>query len=153
MFAKPGSAPETGPFKWVPALGPNKTCLHGVNLSPQPSTKVAAFDLDGCVIESSFGKGKGKANTTDLTFRWWRPIVPGKLKQLHEEGYALRFLRLLADVDVDLSVRHRYSVVMITNQALRPEALKKWRMKIPLVATAVCVSLAYMLVFGALIVG
>ena len=86
LFDKPGATSEgTGPFKWAPPLGANKTCLHGVNLSPKPSSKVAAFDLDGCVIESSFGKGKAKAKD-DVTFKWWRPLVPKKLKQLHDEG-------------------------------------------------------------------
>ena len=76
-------------FRWIsPAIGPNKSCLHGVHLEPQATSKLAAFDLDGCLIESSFGKGKKTKSDKDKapSFTWWRPAVPKKLKQLHEEG-------------------------------------------------------------------
>ena len=77
-------------FCWLePALGPSKTCLHGVNLAPKASSKVAAFDLDGCLIESSFGKGKKKTKDAEPTFQWWRPVVPKKLKEMHEDGFVI----------------------------------------------------------------
>ncbi|KAM5535591.1 hypothetical protein V8D89_010758 [Ganoderma adspersum] len=117
IFNKPGDTP-TAPatsdsiFRWLsPALGPKRSCLHGVNRDPKPSTKVAAFDLDGSLIQSSFPK-KG----TPPKFEWWRKLVPNKLKQAHDQGY---------------------SVVIITNQALRTTALvNDWKKKIPLIAAA-----------------
>ncbi|KAI9056643.1 PNK3P-domain-containing protein [Trametes sanguinea] len=106
------SADSTSSFRWLsPALGPNRSCLHGVNLDPKPSSKVAAFDLDGCLIKGIFPK-KG----APPSFEWWRPVVPKKLKELHEQGYA---------------------IVIITNQALRTQALiNDWKKKIPLIANA-----------------
>lgn len=90
MFTK--SAPATDQktsFTWGPALGSGKTCLHGTNLSPEPRPKVAAFDLDGCIIQSSFGNGssKSKGKPVESTFQWWKPVVPKKLKEVHDEGY------------------------------------------------------------------
>ncbi|KAH9901687.1 PNK3P-domain-containing protein [Cubamyces lactineus] len=112
IFDKAGTASTGSSFRWItPALGPKRSCLHGVNHHPKSSPKVAAFDLDGCLIQGSFPK-KG----TPPKFEWWRPIVPQKLKQAHEEGY---------------------SIVIITNQALRTQALiNDWKKKIPLIANA-----------------
>jgi hypothetical protein len=43
-------------FCWLkPSLGPKRTCLHGVHLTPKSSPKVAMFDLDGTLTESQFG--------------------------------------------------------------------------------------------------
>ncbi|EKM55803.1 uncharacterized protein PHACADRAFT_54235, partial [Phanerochaete carnosa HHB-10118-sp] len=82
---KTAESTQAQTFRWTElALGPAKTCLHGVNQSPKASSKVAAFDLDGCVIESSIGKKKVK--DAPPNFQWWRAIVPEKLKELHEEG-------------------------------------------------------------------
>ncbi|KAH9946406.1 PNK3P-domain-containing protein [Epithele typhae] len=99
-------------FRWIlPSLGTKRSCLHGLSHEPRPSTKVAAFDLDGCLITSSFPK-KG----TPPTFEWWNKRVPAKLKDVHDQGY---------------------SVVIITNQALRTTALiNDWKKKIPLIAAA-----------------
>ncbi|KAI0928143.1 hypothetical protein AcV5_005807 [Taiwanofungus camphoratus] len=105
---------EQSSFQWLkPALGPKYTCLHGINLSAENRPKVAAFDLDGCIIQSSFPK-KGKA-ASPPQFQWWRPGIPLKLKEIHDSGY---------------------SVVIITNQALRSAALAEWRKKIPLIGAA-----------------
>lgn len=76
---------QSSTFQWLkPSLGPQKTCLHGVNLAPESRPKVAAFDLDGCIIQSSFPKkAKGGAPPE---FQWWRPNIPKKLKEVHESG-------------------------------------------------------------------
>ncbi|CDO70582.1 hypothetical protein BN946_scf184636.g15 [Trametes cinnabarina] len=115
IFNKQGQSPtdpasSSSTFRWLsPALGSKRSCLHGVNGDPKPSSRVAAFDLDGCLIKSSFPK-KG----APPTFEWWRPVVPKKLKELHEQGYA---------------------IVIITNQALRTQSLiNDWKKKIPLIA-------------------
>ena len=89
IFNKPGdtSSPiltNNSVFRWIsPALGPKRSCLHGVNRDPKLSTKVAAFDLDGCLIHSSFPK-----KASPPSFEWWRKVVPNKLKEAHEQGYA-----------------------------------------------------------------
>ncbi|EMD34476.1 hypothetical protein CERSUDRAFT_67454 [Gelatoporia subvermispora B] len=116
IFDKSGAAKDDTPstFQWLPPLGPHKTLLHAVNLSPKSLPKVAALDLDGCLIESSFLK-KTKAGTPP-SFKWWRPVIPEKLRELHDGGY---------------------SIVIITNQALRSAALVDWKKKVPLVAAAV----------------
>ncbi|KAI0807045.1 PNK3P-domain-containing protein [Fomes fomentarius] len=115
LFNKPGTPSDSNSnstFRWItPPLGPNKSCLHGVNGDPECHSKVAAFDLDGCLILSSFPK-KG----TPPSFDWWRKSIPNKLRQVHEQ---------------------RYSIVIITNQALRTTALiNDWKKKIPLIAAA-----------------
>ncbi|KAL0578415.1 DNA kinase/phosphatase Pnk1 [Marasmius crinis-equi] len=100
---------QTGTFKWLKPLGPKSTCLHGVNLEPPSRTKVALFDLDGTIIKSSFGSKDG-------SWEWWRLDVPAKLKRLHEDGY---------------------SIVIISNQALKSAALKTWKDKVPSIAASV----------------
>ncbi|OCH95217.1 PNK3P-domain-containing protein [Obba rivulosa] len=115
VFDKPGAAADTTPstFQWLPPLGPNKTCLHAINLAPESRPKVAALDLDGCLIQSSFPKkAKGSAPPT---FQWWRPIIPNKLKELYDDGYA---------------------IVIVTNQALKSAALVEWKKKLPLIGAA-----------------
>ena len=87
LFMKGPLTPEhQTTFSWAPALGPQKTCLHGINLSPEPLPKVAAFDLDGCLIDGPGTKSKGKTRSDEPSFKWWRPIVPNKLKEVHEQG-------------------------------------------------------------------
>ncbi|TCD67649.1 hypothetical protein EIP91_012159 [Steccherinum ochraceum] len=117
IFAKPGtSEKQSGPFRWQPSLGSDKTCLHGVNLAPKASNKVACFDLDGCLIESSFSNGKKAKASSSAVFKWWRPVIPAKLKEVHQDGY---------------------TVVIITNQALRGKnAIKDWKEKIPVIAAS-----------------
>ncbi|KZT66863.1 PNK3P-domain-containing protein [Daedalea quercina L-15889] len=105
---------QNSTFQWIkPALGPKQTCLHGTNLSPESRPKVAAFDLDGCLIQSSFPKkAKGSAAPE---FQWWRPNIPKKLKEVYDLGY---------------------TVVIITNQALKSAALADWKKKVPAIAAA-----------------
>ncbi|KAI0822674.1 PNK3P-domain-containing protein [Trametes gibbosa] len=112
IFDRSSSAETQSAFRWLsPALGPRRSCLHGISGDPEPLCKVAAFDLDGCLIQSSFPK-KG----TPPKFDWWRPVVPTKLKQVHQQGF---------------------SIVIITNQALRTQALiNDWKKKLPLIANA-----------------
>ncbi|TFK50051.1 PNK3P-domain-containing protein [Heliocybe sulcata] len=116
----PSESASSKNFNWQQSLGPTRTCLYGTNLAPQSSTKVAAFDLDGALIRSSFGKGafkaKGKgASTSGQLFEWWRPGVPGKLRQVNAQGFA---------------------IVIITNQYLKPALLADWKTKIPHIADA-----------------
>ncbi|KAI9569087.1 polynucleotide kinase 3 phosphatase-domain-containing protein [Boletus coccyginus] len=112
FFSKAASTSST--FQWLkPALGPKRTCLHGVNLDPPARPRVALFDLDGTVIKWS-GRKRGKG-TKALEWEWWRQSVPGKLKELYQDGYA---------------------IVLISNQAIYAAALRDWKKKIPLIADA-----------------
>ncbi|KAG6861891.1 hypothetical protein C0995_010597 [Termitomyces sp. Mi166 len=108
---KPHTDPSTAPFQWLDPLGPTRSCLHGINRHPTSSTKLAAFDLDGTLIKSDYGGGRKPSGT----WEWWRVSVPAKLKEVADSGYA---------------------VVIISNQALKPQALKTWKAKIPLIAAA-----------------
>ncbi|KAL4065401.1 polynucleotide kinase 3 phosphatase-domain-containing protein [Scleroderma yunnanense] len=97
-------------FQWLtPSLGPKRTCLHGISLFPPCHAKVAALDLDGTVIKWDKNRGKG------TTWEWWRNVVPSKMRTLHQDGY---------------------SVVLISNQALKLERLTEWKKKIPQIAAA-----------------
>jgi bifunctional polynucleotide phosphatase/kinase len=51
--------------------------------------KVAAFDLDSTLITTSSGK-KHAGSATD--WKWWEPRVPGRLRELYEEGYRVVIL-------------------------------------------------------------
>ncbi|THV08085.1 PNK3P-domain-containing protein [Dendrothele bispora CBS 962.96] len=109
FFTKPSASntSTSSNFVWQKSLGVHGTCLHGVNLSPPSSSKVAAFDLDGTIIKSSFSSGK---NTKAPSWEWWKSdAVPSRLELLHSEGF---------------------SIVIISNQALRSAALVNWKRKI-----------------------
>ncbi|KAI0278338.1 PNK3P-domain-containing protein [Russula aff. rugulosa BPL654] len=137
IFEKRRAGDETAdeknkPFRWLtPPLGPARSCLHGVHLAPTISARVAAFDLDGTVIKSSFIEvgsrraGRGgkqqqhrviKRQTNGLEWEWWRAVVPQKLKEAHDSGF---------------------SVVLMSNQILKSSQLVEWKKKIPLIAAAV----------------
>ncbi|KAG6813109.1 hypothetical protein H0H92_013963 [Tricholoma furcatifolium] len=111
FFSKPSPSAPSGSFQWLDPLGPSGSCLHAINLQPKSSVKVAAFDLDGTIIKSDYGGGKKPSDP----WEWWRSSVPSKLRELVDAGYA---------------------VVIISNQALKPQALKMWKLKIPLIAAA-----------------
>jgi bifunctional polynucleotide phosphatase/kinase len=74
---------QQGTFQWLSPLGPNRSCLHGINLHPTASCKVAALDLDGTIISSAH---RGKVVEGKPLWEWWRSFVPDKLKTLIEEG-------------------------------------------------------------------
>lgn len=76
---KQHTAEEPGPFKWLPSLGPKQTCLHAVYLDPPSRTKVAAFDLDGTII-------KGDVRNQTTNWQWWSPVVPKKIREVHDAG-------------------------------------------------------------------
>ncbi|KAJ2920926.1 hypothetical protein H1R20_g16166, partial [Candolleomyces eurysporus] len=95
------------PFRWLPPLGPTGSCLHAVNQAPASTTKVAALDLDGTLIKADL------RHTAD--WQWWSPVVPKKLRELHEQGY---------------------SIVIISNQNLKAAQLKTWKDKVASIARA-----------------
>ena len=98
-------AAEDKPFRWLtPSLGPTRSCLHGVHLTPTASERVAAFDLDGTIIRSNYiqaGRAGGKQRVMKrqvnrLEWEWWRAVVPQKLKEVHDSGCALLFLSVFS---------------------------------------------------------
>ncbi|KAJ6601379.1 polynucleotide kinase 3 phosphatase-domain-containing protein [Mycena vulgaris] len=116
LFSKTpaAQASTTGSLRWLQPLGPGGSCLHALNLNPQGSTKVAAFDLDGTVIASkSFSE-------PPLLWHWWDAGVPATLAKAASDGYA---------------------IVLISNQGgLRSSNAKEneieWKEKIGLIAAA-----------------
>jgi len=76
-------APAQGTFRWLQPLGPKHSCLHGVNLEPKASSKIAALDLDGTIIRSDI---KGKSVDGKPGWEWWRSFVPETLRVLNKEG-------------------------------------------------------------------
>jgi bifunctional polynucleotide phosphatase/kinase len=46
--------------------------------------KIAAFDLDDTIIVPNTGSKWARSATS---WKWWDPSVPGRLKQLYDEGY------------------------------------------------------------------
>ncbi|PFH49880.1 hypothetical protein AMATHDRAFT_4500 [Amanita thiersii Skay4041] len=96
-------------FKWLKNLGEKQTCLHGTNLTPPSRPRVAAFDLDGTLIDSPFG------HATTAEWKWWRSMVPGKLKELHDLGY---------------------SIVIVTNQLVKSRTITIWKQRVSSIAVA-----------------
>lgn len=91
LFAKPGQTSDSpdASFRWIsPALGPKRTCLHGIHLTPTASKKVAVFDLDGTLIKAK-AKASKSAKSTPSDWEWWKAIVPQKLKEVHDSGSVL----------------------------------------------------------------
>lgn len=83
FFLKPNEK-TPGAFVWKKPI--EHTCLHGVNLDPPPSSKVAAWDLDGTLIKTRSGS-RFPRDKND--WMWWRASVKKKVTDLYEEGYVV----------------------------------------------------------------
>ncbi|CAD6571469.1 MAG: hypothetical protein ASARMPREDX12_004546 [Alectoria sarmentosa] len=59
---------------------------YTTNGAPSKRQKIAAFDLDSTLIQTSSGNVFAK-DATD--WRWWHFSVPGVLKDLHADGYGI----------------------------------------------------------------
>jgi bifunctional polynucleotide phosphatase/kinase len=58
------------------------------NTSKAPASgprKIAAFDLDDTIIKPMGAKWARHA----ASWKWWDPCVPGKLKELHRDGFLI----------------------------------------------------------------
>ncbi|GAA5976293.1 hypothetical protein JCM10908_005444 [Rhodotorula pacifica] len=109
--------------EWQPNLpsrmgARSKGCGHYVWGSPVMSGRIAAFDLDGTVIQPTDGKAFPK-NSFDWQF--CSPLVVPKLRELHRAGY---------------------SIVLISNQASsNPKLASDFRQKIPYICRKIGVPL------------
>ncbi|KAJ7086588.1 polynucleotide kinase 3 phosphatase-domain-containing protein [Mycena crocata] len=115
FFSKTPATVESntsGSLSWLKPLGGAASCLCAINLSPQNSPKVAAFDLDGTVIASL------PFSAPPLQWHWWNAVVPAKLAAVATEGYA---------------------IILFSNQAGLKSVSKerKWKEKIALIAAAI----------------
>ena len=98
-FFKPASErePEKISFKIL-----HETLLIARNENAHTITrtkpvKIAAFDFDDTLIATKSGL---KFARGENDWRWWHASVPGRLKQLHAEGYALVILSNQAAVSL-----------------------------------------------------
>ncbi|KAF8577048.1 PNK3P-domain-containing protein [Ramaria rubella] len=97
-------------FLWKKSIG--GSCLYGVNLDPAPSSKVAAWDLDGTLIKTSSGNNFPRDKSD---WMWWRSSIPNKIKELHKEGF---------------------TIVIFSNQASsKKKSIDEWKLKIPAIAS------------------
>lgn len=61
----------------------------GDEKTPTKRTKIAAFDLDSTLISTKSGKKHSKESGD---WQWWDQRVPGRLKELYNEGYHVAIL-------------------------------------------------------------
>ncbi|KFH42779.1 Bifunctional polynucleotide phosphatase/kinase-like protein [Hapsidospora chrysogenum ATCC 11550] len=69
-----------------------------------PRRKIAAFDLDSTLITTSSGK-KHASGATD--WKWWDLVVPGKLRELYEQGYRVVILSNQAGLTLHLDANYK----------------------------------------------
>ncbi|EJU05701.1 PNK3P-domain-containing protein [Dacryopinax primogenitus] len=121
IFNKPDAAQPnpTSPITWYPPLGERGTCQHGIHLTPPSRSKIAAFDLDGTLIEPKSGAKFAKDH---MDWRWWGLHVLKKVKEAHTTGYSVVIF-------TNQSQAHRKATIGTANIA-------EWKKKVGLVASA-----------------
>jgi bifunctional polynucleotide phosphatase/kinase len=87
-FFKPASQKDPDKLTW--RIVNDSLVIGRYNPEPQPHRprkelpiKIAAFDLDDTLISATGAKFARSANA----WKWWHPSVPGRLRQLHDDGY------------------------------------------------------------------
>jgi hypothetical protein len=55
------------------------------------------FDFDGTLVKFE-GFGKAKVKGTVAGWQWWHSKVPGKLKELWDEGFVFISLRWMSEI-------------------------------------------------------
>lgn len=66
--------------------------------------KIAAFDLDSTLVTTTSGK-KHAGSATD--WKWWDPTVPGRLRELHAEGYRVVILSNQAGLTLHFDAKYK----------------------------------------------
>lgn len=80
---------------WLEPIGANKTCLHAIYGDPQPTSKIAFFDLDGTLIRPKNNKtfpSKTDEFDFELLFSTRPPGMRSlleRIRQQHLDGYAI----------------------------------------------------------------
>jgi bifunctional polynucleotide phosphatase/kinase len=85
-FFKPASQKDPDKLTWRIVNDSLVIGRYNPQTPQQPRkqpVKIAAFDLDDTLISATGAKFARSANA----WKWWHPSVPGRLRQLHEEGY------------------------------------------------------------------
>ncbi|EXJ71332.1 uncharacterized protein A1O5_05138 [Cladophialophora psammophila CBS 110553] len=92
-FFKPASQKEPEKLVWRTV---DQTLIIGrynvPHKPPQPRAppvKIAAFDLDDTLVAPNTGS---KWARSAVSWKWWNPSVPDRLKSLHNDGYLLVIL-------------------------------------------------------------
>ncbi|GAA5829209.1 hypothetical protein JCM3766R1_001018 [Sporobolomyces carnicolor] len=88
----------------------DRGCCHFVFDDPKPSTKIAAFDIDGTLIVTKSGN---KFPKDENDWKLWSNEVKVKLRALHDD---------------------QYSIVLISNQAGATKQQKAFENKLPLLS-------------------
>ncbi|KAH9815865.1 polynucleotide kinase 3 phosphatase-domain-containing protein [Melampsora americana] len=92
-------------FKWFPLI--HQSCLHGTFGNPNPSSKIAAFDIDSTLITTKSGNTFPRDSND---WKLWNTSIPKKLKQLHSNGF---------------------TILLISNQKTNPKQSEAFEKKIP----------------------
>ncbi|CAH7681911.1 polynucleotide kinase 3'-phosphatase, partial [Phakopsora pachyrhizi] len=74
-------------FTWLEPI--EGSCLHGVYGVPKPTSKIAAFDIDGTLIKVKSGK---KFPTDSEDWKLYNSNVPKRLKELYSENHTIILL-------------------------------------------------------------
>ncbi|GAA5840865.1 hypothetical protein JCM9279_001245 [Rhodotorula babjevae] len=104
---------------WLPLLASRSPsaggqgCGHFVYGSPAPSTKIAAFDIDGTVIRTKSGKGFAKSS---LDWEFCGPEVVPKLRATYRDGYSLILLSNQASSNPLFSVDFRKKIPFVARK-------------------------------------
>lgn len=133
-----GASSSSAKLRWLDPIGHNKTCLHGVYGEPQPSAKVAFYDLDGTIVRPKNGKTfPSKTDEYDFDFLSSSPPRTGSLsviqriRKQHEEGF---------------------TIVVITNQKQTAysarSGLATWKKKMGHIAAAIDVPMRVLAALG-----
>ncbi|KAH6639531.1 polynucleotide kinase 3 phosphatase-domain-containing protein [Boeremia exigua] len=92
-FFTPASKKEPEKMTWRivknSLLIGRQNTVTAVQASRSPRRRIAAFDFDSTLVTTASGKRFGR-DASD--WKWWHSSVPGKLRQLHEEGYLLAII-------------------------------------------------------------
>ncbi|KAI8443783.1 polynucleotide kinase 3 phosphatase-domain-containing protein [Phakopsora pachyrhizi] len=86
IFQRPTSSNQIK-FTWLEPI--EGSCLHGVYGVPKPTSKIAAFDIDGTLIKVKSGK---KFPTDSEDWKLYNSNVPKRLKELYSENHTIILL-------------------------------------------------------------
>ncbi|GAA5910895.1 hypothetical protein JCM8208_006681 [Rhodotorula glutinis] len=104
---------------WLPVLASRspkpdgKGCGHYVHGSPTPSTKIAAFDIDGTLIRTKSGRDFASSS---FDWEFCGPDVVPKLRATYRDGYSLLLLSNQASSDPSFSTEFRKKIPFVVRK-------------------------------------